>query len=383
MDRRSFLSLSASGLVGLGLAGPSELLNAGEADGISRLAPGKGRRYSVVVIGDTHYDLAPESIYHSLYDEPVEWLNRVQREEFARNGEMWKERCPSLVRRAAGLADASTRFALQLGDLVQGDCGSGEVHRKMLSDAMDTVKAGLGGLPLVTVVGNHDIRGKDAEAVYNEYMPLRMSAELGVPVAKTTFSFTVGDDAWIVVDFNRPDDAEMDRLLARSEGARNTFIVVHGPAFPIDSSAARWFYQGSLKQTEARHHFRREFARRNAIVLCGHSHCTELADWYGDGGRITQMTFNSVWASEPLGTYVIDSEGADNYGSLRGRIRANADGTPLKDESALFDEYRPGLKRYVHSPAAGSYRLDVSPRGITVDFYAGASQARSARFVLR
>ena len=95
------------------------------------------------------------------------------------------------------------------------------------------------------------------------------------------------------------------------------------------------------------------------------------------------MTFNSVWASEPLGTYVIDSEGADGYGSLRGRIRANADGTPLKDESALFDEYRPGLKRYVHSPAAGSYRLDVSPRGITVDFYAGASQARSARFVLR
>ena len=92
MDRRSFLSLSASGLVGLGLAGPSELLNAGEADGISRLAPGKGRRYSVVVIGDTHFDLAPESVYHSLYDEPVEWLNRVQREEFARNGEMWKER---------------------------------------------------------------------------------------------------------------------------------------------------------------------------------------------------------------------------------------------------------------------------------------------------
>ena len=44
---------------------------------------------------------------------------------------------------------------------------------------------------------------------------------------------------------------------------------------------------------------------------------------------------------------------------------------------------RSGLKRYVHSPAAGSYRLDVSPRGITVDFYAGASQARSARFVLR
>lgn len=376
MDRRTFLGLSASGLVGLGLTGPSTLLE-------GKTLPRGGGRYSVVVIGDTHYDVEPESVYHSCYNEPVEWLNRVQRGEFARNGEMWRDRCPRLIRRAACLADDSTRFALQVGDLVQGDCGNGDVHRKMLSDAMDTIKAELRGLPLVTVVGNHDIRGKDAKAVYHEYMPLRMSAELGIPVKETTFSFPVGDDAWIVADFNHPDDARMDALLAQTEGARHTFIVVHGPAFPFDEPSARWFYQGSVKQTEARLHFRREFARRNAIVLCGHTHRTELLDWYGDGGRITQMTFNSVWAQEGMGDYTVDSQGADQYGELRKKAMSNPDGTSLKDETALFDEYRPGIRRYIHSPSAGSYRLDVSRRGVIVDFYAGDSQARSARFVLR
>lgn len=60
--------------------------------------------YSVVILGDTHYDKEPASVYHSDYNEPVEWLNRVQRAEFARNGEMWRDRCPRLVRRAACLS---------------------------------------------------------------------------------------------------------------------------------------------------------------------------------------------------------------------------------------------------------------------------------------
>lgn len=58
-------------------------------------------------------------------------------------------------------------------------------------------------------------------------------------------------------------------------------------------------------------------------------------------------------------------------------------GTPKKDETALFDEHRPGILAYSHSPAAGSYKLTVSPRKITVDFYAGDSDDLSQRFVLR
>ena len=377
MDRRTFLSLSAASLAGWGLSGM-----------LPAQAWGRGRKndaYNIIILGDTHFDTEPADVYHSHYNEPTEWLNRVQRAEFARNGEMWRERCPRLVKRAACLVDENTRQILQMGDLIQGDCGSGEVHRKMLFDVMDSFKASFGGaLPLVTVVGNHDIRGTDAKAVYHDYMPRRMSEELGQPVTKTTFAYWVGPDAYIVIDFNHPDDEEVDKLLQETRRARHTFIVVHGPVFPFDSPSCRWFYHGSAKpaHTQARLHFRREFAARNAIVLCGHVHRTELADWWGDGGRITQMTMNSVWSDPDKGRYDIIAEGADSYGKLR-QGKKHDNGNPVADESALFDEYRPGLRRYSVSPAAGCYKLSVDRRHVSIDFYAGDSTFCSQRFELR
>jgi len=375
MDRRQFLSLSATGLIGLSLGG--SLVSCGKR--------GWRDSYSVIILGDTHFDTEPADVYHSNYNEQVEWLNRVQRAEFARNGEMWRERCPRLVKRAVDLVDKDTRMVFQMGDLIQGDCGKGEVHQKMLTDVMDNFKGQFGGLPFMTVVGNHDIRGVDALETYHNFMPGRMGQELGKEITKTTFDFFIGPDAYIVIDFNNPDDAEVEKLLEETKDARYTFIVIHGTVLPADSGNCRWFYHGkdNEKDTEARRHFRKLFAERDAICLCGHIHRTELADWYGDGGRITQMTMNSVWSKDELGKYEVISEGADQYGEMRKKVSKLDNGSAPKDETELFEEYRSGLKRYSVSPAAGSYKMNVSKSGVTIDFYAGDSQEVSECFILR
>ena len=374
MDRRRFISTSIFGAVSVGM-------------GI-RCDARKKRddRYSIVILGDTHFDTKPDTVYHSDYNEPTEWLNRVQRAEFARNGDMWEERCPRLVKRAAGLVDENTRMIFQMGDLIQGDCGKGEVHRRMLADVMNSFKKEFGGLPLVTVVGNHDIRGTDAEATYHEYMPMRLSQELGQSITKTTFSFNIGDDAYIFLDFNRPDDAEIEKLLSASKGARHTFIVSHGPVLAYDGADnCRWFFHGSdnPEHNAARRHFREEFAKRDAIVLCGHIHTTEFADWRGDGGRITQMTMNSVWSDEELSKFTITAQGAEEYGKLNRAGGTNDNGSSVKDASALHAEYRPGLREYINSKAAGSYKMNVSEKRVTIDFYGGDSLELTRQFVLR
>lgn len=377
MDRREFLNISFCSLAGLALSGS---LTPAEARKRRRDA-----QYSMVILGDTHFDAEPASVYHSFYDEPVEWLNRVQRAEFARNGEMWRERCPRLLKRAACLVDENTRMALQMGDLIQGDCGNPDVHRKMLEDVMNRFKAEFGGLPFVTVSGNHDIRGKGARAAYNEYMPKRMSQELSKEILKTTFGFNVGDDAYLVLDFNRPDDAETEKLLSDSKGARHTFVISHGPLFPMDSDSCRWFYHGADKpeDTQARRHFRREFAKRNVICLCGHSHHTRLTEWKGDGGLITQLEMTSVWAGEANGIYKVHCDDPQKYGLNRMNRKTMPDGSPIKDESALFDEYRPGLTRYLDSIAAGSYKMRVSDKSVEVDFYPGDDTFCATTFKLR
>ena len=108
MNRRDFLTLSATGIIGLSAS----------SFPLSTFAKGKGdKSYSMIILGDTHFDADPPSIYHSYYNEPNERLNKIQRAEFARNGAMWKDRCPRLLNRAARLIDKDTRMVLQMGDL--------------------------------------------------------------------------------------------------------------------------------------------------------------------------------------------------------------------------------------------------------------------------
>jgi hypothetical protein len=376
MNRRQFLSLSGKSLLGFLLTGYVAPLSA-----CTLL---RGGSYSIILLGDTHFDTEPADVYHSHYLNADESPKQAYLSEFARNGEMWRERCPRLMERARRLITRDTRMAMQMGDLIQGDCGNGEVHRKMLDDAMNNLQSMLGGIPLVTVIGNHDIRGTDARATYYDYMPKRISRELGTDVQKTTFSFRIGKDVFIFIDFNHPDDAEVERLFAESEDARYTFVVVHGPLFPMDSGSARWFYHGkdTPEENKRRRHFRQLFARRNVICFCGHTHTTELYDWFGDDGRITQMTLNSVWSRPELGTWKVNADNPSLYGTLRKGGKTDNDNVP-DDLTALFDEYRPGLKRWIHSRSAGSYKLIVTPRHIFIDMWAGDSEERSQRFVLR
>ena len=377
MDRRSFFKYSAGAVVGASLLG-----RATEA-----FAADRGK-YSVVILGDTHYDAPDPDKYHADYTDPNPTREANHRKEFVRNADMWDVRCPALVNRAARLVDDDTRFVLQMGDLIQGDTATAAAHTAFLADTFDLLKQGVApNLPFVTVAGNHDLRGNDdavAKKAYADYMPARLSKELGKPIQDTNFRFDVGDDAYIVLNFTQADVARIEQLLRGAEGARHTFVVVHSPVFPYDSASYWWWIllgRRDDKRAEERRHVHRLLASRQAVVLCGHTHKTELLDWYGDGGRITQMTMSSVWAKESQGAWTEKVSSPDGYGSqmLKSHPELGEPG-PVQD---LFNEYRPGVRRYSWADAAGSYKLLVGPDDIFVDFYAGSSTLLSHRFQLR
>ena len=377
MDRRTFFKYSAGAVVTASMLGRATEAFAREAG-----------KYSVVILGDTHYDASDPEKYHAGYALANKTRENNHRKEFVRNGNMWAGRCPELVKRAACLVDEDTRFVLQMGDLIQGDTADAAIHAQFLADAFDLLKQGVApDLPLITVAGNHDLRGNDdavASAAYADYMPARISAELGQEIADSNFLFNVGDDAYLVINFTEVGLDTIERLFQDSRGARHTFVVVHSPVFPYDSASYWWwFLMGNREDSRAaqRRYVRRLMASRGAVVLCGHTHKTELLDWYGDGGRITQMTMSSVWAKDSQGVWTEQVSSPDGYGTqlLKGHPELAGPGV-LQD---VFDEYRPGVRRYSWADAAGSYKLVVGPRDIHVDFYAGSSARLSKRFVLR
>lgn len=381
MDRRNFLKVSGMSLAGLSV---SEIF--------TRAASFKhnqknGSSYSVVLLGDTHFDAHPDTYYHDGYSDPDPVREANHRKEFDNYANMWDSNGPSILKRAACLVDDDTKFVLQLGDIIQGDTGSYEAHTRMLTDAFGRIKSAFGPMTFATVVGNHDIRGLNDDVcrkAYLDFMLPKLSKELSKEITSPNFSIQVGEDAYIFIDFNFPDDDQIFRLLKDTEGARYTFVVMHGPLFPYDSPKYYNWYLHGRKSTDpaAWAAIREAFAKRNAIVLCGHTHCTEFADWYGDGGHITQMTFNSVWKGKAQSVYEPGATKPEEYGNIAKEGLKKSGKDPQKAENH-FKLIRPGLKGYTIARAAGSYKMNVTPDGVTVDFYAGDDARRSARFILR
>ena len=334
----------------------------------------KRDKYSVVILGDTHYDTADPEVYHAGYRDANPSKEESRRKEFARNGNMWADRCLRLVDNAAGLVDKDTRYVLQVGDLIQGDTADSTTHARFLDDAVNLLKTHIApDLPFVTINGNHDRRGMDdsmCRRAYRAYMLPRMSQELGQEITHTSYLFRQGPDAFVAVNYASSNLEEIKSLLEEARGSRNVFVLIHTPVFPFDDPEIyHWFFLGSRKDSHAkeRREMRALLASLNAIILCGHTHQTELLDWKGDGGRITQMTMSSVWEADSLSNYSVQHSGADGY----------------PDYSPIFDEYRPGIKRYLCSRAVGSYKLIVSGSRVFIDFYAGDSPHPSERFILR
>ena len=325
-------------------------------------APGD---YSVIVLGDTHFDGLTFDTYHSLNPTPSD--SNV--EEWTRNAGMWADRCPRLLRAAAARMTSDTAFAIQLGDLVQGDCNDDATHAQMAADAFATIKGALGqSLPLCLVTGNHDIRKSSGDSsgaadTYYAWQCARMTEELGLTIDNTTFYFTHGPDLYISVNFNSPTMPVIEEALALHSDARYKFLMTHGPVLPSDTTNFTWHLWGGNNAAPNRLKLRKMLLENDVIVLAGHLHTTELTEVMTDEGRITQVIASSVWSPESRARSTPSRIGPEAYG-LGQATAAGQD---------RFAEYRPAVTRYLRSSLAGYMRMEVGARGVTMRVYGGAS----------
>jgi len=352
--------------------------------------PTRGRGdYSFIVLGDIHFDGTSTSTYHSNYVKPSD-PEKAQGylDEFSRNAKMWADRLPRLLKAAASQVRSDTAFVLQMGDLVQGDCNSDAVHRRMAMDAFDTVKDAFGWkLPLYVTCGNHDIRQNggilttQAGPTYYACLSRRLAAEEGLVLAesdKLNYSFMRGPDLFVFANFNLAATTELDfvrKAFAAHPEARYRFLITHGPPIPSDTTNWYWGLCNSKTDSDSAQAPRRELLSlllaNDVIVLAGHVHTTELTEIATDAGRVTQVIASSVFTSESMATKAPTRTEPAEYGV--------AQTTALG--KAVLGEYRPAMTRYWRGPTAGHMRVDVTSRGVTVRFCGG--DAKSPREIWR
>ena len=345
--------------------------------------------YSISILGDTHFDTAPASVYHGKWvpRHKKDWRDRQY--EFKRNSEMWADRLPRLVEAAAKTRRADTAYLFQMGDLIQGDCTDLDTHLRFFRDAQAACSKGFGNIPFLTVCGNHDIRGGGDKAFDAYILPIAAKA-IGKPVTSANFMFRQGPDAYIFVDFMRPDAAKIDAMLDESEGARYTFFVLHSPIAASDTWGPYWFLFGKPEDTDRRRALFARLLRRRAIVLCGHIHRTQIRRWIRPEGELVEFSANSVWRPQenvPKVLYANPSQFGEYVRAHPTPMNEDHDGCLQKRTNeeiiALVDEYRPGLVQYRMLQSAGHYLLRVSDAGVDIDFYACDSLVPHETFALK
>lgn len=371
-----------------------EFIGSAGAFALGGCVAGRGaeRTYSVSILGDTHYDVAPARRYHAAYIR--EFAGKKENQwgfrEFPRNSRMWEDVCLRTLLASGRAVRPDCAFVYQAGDLVQGDCNDPAVHAAMLRETLAFMKAAYPRrLPFVTVCGNHDVRGgvrpevqAGTRRAYADTVCPFVAAELGArlcgPIAGTTFAFRQGPDLFVAVDFNGGDRSvpELKRLLGENPDARYTFILIHGGIFPYDFWS-RYFYLGDPKLDGVRREVRSLLARRNAIVLSGHTHHLELKEAVFPEGTIVEATVNTV---DDGGTPAVPRrvrEGVETYGKDAAFLDRIVRGREL------FAEYRPFMTRRYDADALGHAILRVSDGGVELDYFGHDAETPTKTFVLR
>ncbi len=343
--------------------------------------------YAVALLGDTHFEADPMSIYHAAYD------NQSGLATYIKNAAMWQERMPSLLAASASVAedgDLPTRFALQLGDIINGDCNDDDVHLCYLKDALATTRepytiggsAAAGGsgespvpLPFLTVLGNHDFRGcPNGRKIYFEWAEPLLSRELGERVAYPLFSFRIDDDRWIFCDFEKVSLFDVADEVAADADARYVFLVTHGP-FTACEDDNNWVWRLSAWKGKGGTglgvpQLFEAISRRRVIVLSGHTHYTTFYRNENQFGGYTELTASSVWldadraTAEPFPGH----DKPSNYGTWR-REKVSAENLAAYDADIAF--FKAGLKEYFLGQGAGHYRLEVTDGRVLAHFYPG------------
>ena len=376
MNRRVFLKLGTGALfaAGTGCAG-------------TRPKGAQASSYSVLVLGDVHFDAPEIGVYHAHYKPTKKKLAEIFPLRMKREHDQWSGLMQRLAAAARKDIRPDTAFVLQQGDLIQGNCAKADVHAKMLEDGFAYFKKTVSpDLPFLPVVGNHDVDGsawldkKRPMDVYCETMFPKLTRELGQTVDNTTFAFRQGPDLFLYADFNVPDPERILNLLEDNAKVRYTFLVSHGAVVPVGPGKSfRWFLLGKKEHESARRKLFAELCRRNAFALVGHNHVTTLMDLKTPEGRLAQFMATSVWSAEGQAESPPKYTSSDGYARLP---KATKDYN-LEDARALFDEYRPHVKDYYLSHQQGRFMLEVSDASVTVTAYGGDRTDPTRTFRLR
>ncbi len=255
--------------------------------------------FSFILLGDLHYD--------SLAHHDMKWLDQhhggdlSQIQNYSRlTAEVMPGMFAALRQRIAALrgSAAPPAFVLQVGDLVEGLCGSAELSARQNREALAFVTQADLGIPFVFTKGNHDVTGDGSKEAFDEVLLPFMSQQARQLDTTTTHSqanhtLTFGEAQFAFFDAYDKASLEWLEAIAAKRTATHLFVIIHPPVVPYGARAT-WHLYGGEKTKTQRAKLLEILGQQEGMVLGGHLHKFSALTRLAGGKSFSQLAVSSV-----------------------------------------------------------------------------------------
>ncbi len=328
--------------------------------------------FSFALLGDLHYDKLEHHDMNWLQSHKPDDLSQIR--NYSANSEL---RTPKLL---ASVGETSKQhgcsFTIQVGDLVEGLCGSEELARKQNQDALAFLEQHHAHIPFCFTKGNHDVTGDGASDAFKDvYYPFideqtKSFEQTKRQAANYCFGFR---DSWFgFMDAYDPESLEWLEAALASRVSRRCFLIVHPPVVPYGARAT-WHLYSSEKDRIKRERLLELLAQHESIVLGGHIHrfCS-LSREVGSHGRFVQLALSSVIPNESTDP---KTELNDRSEYTPDQIRVEPKHSPETAEKrrAVYVDEAPFVRSFSYADMPGHAVIHVDKNRVTASLYRGTT----------
>lgn len=320
--------------------------------------------FSFLLLGDTHFD--------RLEHHDFGWMEREKPRDVTQVKNYSRIAGDVLPKLLAELRDVAAarpgvKFAAQLGDFMEGLCGSPELARKQCADAVAFVREARLDVPFLITKGNHDITGPGAPEAYRDLILPFLAEQAGRKLARA--SFALERVRALFLFFDAYDKASLDWLEAElsRRGERQAFVLLHPPVVPFN---ARSMWHVYARQPAERNRLLDLLGRHRAIVLSAHLHRYGLVARKTDGGRFVQLSLSSVIPSPDAKPAQV-VEGVEKYGPDLVALEPKFEPGTEADRRASLAAEAPFIAHFEHADAPGYAIVTVGKDGVRAEIYVG------------
>ncbi|MBX7209534.1 MAG: metallophosphoesterase [Verrucomicrobiaceae bacterium] len=331
-------------------------------------APSK-ESFSFVLLGDLHYDKLDH--HHMPWLEKNKAGDLSQIKNYSRITADITPRLFDAVKQSIAATHAS--FVLQVGDLVEGLCGTEEHATRQDSEALAFVESGKLGVPFYFTKGNHDVTGDGATDAFKTVFHPFLAKQTKQKIDRACYTIEHGDALFCFFDaYDKESLAWLEAALGKRT-ARHCFVVIHPPVVPYGARATWNLYSSDRDKTQ-REKLLTLLGKQNAIVLGGHIHrYNTLVRETPGGGRFTQLAISSIVNSADVKP---DTElhGIAQYNGDQINVEPKHSPETASERRAVYAVEAPFVKAFEYADLPGHAVVTVGGTSVTVTMHRGITR---------